>query len=344
MRVKIGVSALVSINSGFKGESQITIISRAEWGARPPRSRASMTLPVPYVIIHHSYEPDVCFNRSQCEKYVQGIQNFHMDTRGWDDIGYNFLVGGNGDVFEGRGWDTRGAHNFHMDTRGWDDIGYNFLVGGNGDVFEGRGWDTRGAHAGSMWNGQSIGICFIGNFTDKLPPEKAIMAGKMLIQLSVERNKLMSNYTLYGHRQVLPRTCPGEEFYKIVTEWKHWRLHMDTQGWDDIGYNFLVGGNGDVFEGRGWDTKGAHAGAKWNGRSIGICFIGNFTDKLPPEKAITAGKMLIQLSVERNKLMSNYTLYGHRQVLPRTCPGEEFYKIVTEWKHWMPGNYTTTSS
>ncbi|XP_078621669.1 peptidoglycan-recognition protein SC2-like [Branchiostoma floridae x Branchiostoma japonicum] len=117
---------------------------------------------------------------------------------------------------------------------------------------------------------------------------------------------------------------------------------MDTRGWDDIGYNFLVGGNGDVFEGRGWDTRGAHAGAKWNGRSIGICFIGNFTDKLPLKEAITAGKMLIQLSVERNKLMSNYTLYGHRQVLPRTCPGEEFYKIVTEWKHWKPGNYTTT--
>ncbi|XP_066263796.1 peptidoglycan-recognition protein SC2-like [Branchiostoma lanceolatum] len=175
------------VTTTANGESQIAIISRAEWGARPPKSRANMTSPVPYVIIHHSYEPDMCYNRSQCEEYVRGFQNFHMDTRGWDDIGYNFLVGG------------------------------------NGDVFEGRGWDVKGAHAGADWNGRSIGICFIGNFTDKLPPEEAITAGKMLIQLSIERNKLMANYTLYGHRQVLLRTCPGNEFYKLITEWKNWK-------------------------------------------------------------------------------------------------------------------------
>ncbi|XP_019636421.1 PREDICTED: peptidoglycan-recognition protein SC2-like [Branchiostoma belcheri] len=169
------------------GDSEITIISRAEWGARPPRSRANVTSPVPYVIIHHSYDFG-CLNKSDCEEHVRLIQDFHMDSRGWDDIGYNFLVGG------------------------------------DGDVFEGRGWDVRGAHAGPDWNGRSIGICFMGNFTDTLPSEEAITAGKMLIQLSVQRNKLMANYTLYGHRQVLDaRTCPGEEFYNLITEWEHWK-------------------------------------------------------------------------------------------------------------------------
>ncbi|XP_066285430.1 peptidoglycan-recognition protein SC2-like isoform X2 [Branchiostoma lanceolatum] len=168
-------------------ESEITIISRAEWGARPPKSRVNMTSPVPYVIIHHSYEPDVCLNRSQCEKFVRGIQNFHMDTRGWDDIGYNFLVGG------------------------------------NGDVFEGRGWDVVGAQAGPDWNSRSIGICFIGNFTDKLPPKEAISAGKALILLGVEKKKVVTNYTLYGHRQVRPTECPGNEFFKLVTQWDHWK-------------------------------------------------------------------------------------------------------------------------
>ncbi|KAI8496611.1 peptidoglycan recognition protein [Branchiostoma belcheri] len=169
------------------GDSEITVISRAEWGARPPRSRANVTSPVPYVIIHHSYDFS-CLNRSDCEEQVRLIQDFHMDSRGWDDIGYNFLVGG------------------------------------DGDVFEGRGWGISGAHAGPDWNGRSIGICFMGNFTDMLPSEEAITAGKMLIQLSVQRNKLMSNYTLYGHRQVLDaRTCPGEEFYNLITEWEHWK-------------------------------------------------------------------------------------------------------------------------
>ena len=37
---------------------------------------------------------------------------------------------------------------------------------------------------------------------------------------------------------------------------------MDTKKFSDIGYNFLIGGNGDVYEGRGWDKQGAHTKSK----------------------------------------------------------------------------------
>lgn len=33
---------------------------------------------------------------------------------------------------------------------------------------------------------------------------------------------------------------------------------MDTNGWNDIGYSFLVGEDGNVYEGRGFDRVGAH--------------------------------------------------------------------------------------
>jgi N-acetylmuramoyl-L-alanine amidase len=51
---------------------------------------------------------------------------------------------------------------------------------------------------------------------------------------------------------------------------------MNNNGWADIGYNFVVGEDGNIYEGRGWNAKGAHAPA-YNGRSIGICIIGDFT-------------------------------------------------------------------
>ena len=39
--------------------------------------------------IHHSVTP-TCSSRSSCEASVRAIQNFHMDRRGWSDIGYRW--------------------------------------------------------------------------------------------------------------------------------------------------------------------------------------------------------------------------------------------------------------
>ena len=43
---------------------------------------------------------------------------------------------------------------------------------------------------------------------------------------------------------------------------------MKDKGWNDIGYTFLVGEDGNVYEGRGWDIVGAHC-PWYNFRSIG---------------------------------------------------------------------------
>ena len=51
---------------------------------------------------------------------------------------------------------------FHMDDRGWWDIGYNFLIGQDGRIYEGRGFSVQGAHC-SGWNTQTLGsVIFIG--------------------------------------------------------------------------------------------------------------------------------------------------------------------------------------
>jgi N-acetylmuramoyl-L-alanine amidase len=50
-----------------------------------------------------------------------------------------------------------------MDRLNYSDIAYNFLVGGDGQVYEGRGWDIQDALAKNV-NDISLGIAFIGMY------------------------------------------------------------------------------------------------------------------------------------------------------------------------------------
>uniref|UniRef100_A0A452HC73 Peptidoglycan-recognition protein n=1 Tax=Gopherus agassizii TaxID=38772 RepID=A0A452HC73_9SAUR len=84
-----------------------TIITRSQWGARAPRNRVPLSTPVPYVIIYHTAGSS-CISQASCSQLVRSIQNYHMDSNGWADIGYNFLIGEDSRVYEGRGWSTVG--------------------------------------------------------------------------------------------------------------------------------------------------------------------------------------------------------------------------------------------
>jgi len=73
-------------------------------------------------------------------------------------------------------------------------------------------------------------------------------------------------------------------------------LRLFDSGWADIGYNFLVDEDGNVYEGRGWDTVGAHTYG-YNRVSIGIGFIGEFSYRTPNSAALDAAKQLISYGV-----------------------------------------------
>ncbi|KAJ8923562.1 hypothetical protein NQ315_010141 [Exocentrus adspersus] len=110
---------------------------------------------------------------------------------------------------------------------------------------------------------------------------------------------------------------------------------MDNRGWDDIGYNFLIGGDGNVYEGRGWGIQGAHA-PKYNSRSMGICLIGNFENSTPPSNQLDALKNLIQCAADGNKITSNYHVIGHRQASSTKCPGDYLYNEIKTFSRWDP--------
>jgi len=57
------------------------IVSRAEWGARPPTSTSNIAHPIPMVFVHHT-ETGACNTQASCEAIVRSIQDYHMDSNG----------------------------------------------------------------------------------------------------------------------------------------------------------------------------------------------------------------------------------------------------------------------
>ncbi|CAF1495794.1 unnamed protein product, partial [Rotaria sp. Silwood1] len=60
-----------------------------------------------------------CYADDECIQRVQAIQDLHQNGQGWVDIGYHFLVGENGKVYEGKGWNCQAAH-----SSGWNNDAY----------------------------------------------------------------------------------------------------------------------------------------------------------------------------------------------------------------------------
>ena len=105
-------------------------------------------------------------------------------------------------------------------TTGWSDISYNFLVGEDGAVYEGRGWNpVRGHTKGYMYNHRRLAVAVMGNFMNRKPNAAALNALKNLIKCGINLGYITSTYKLYGHRDVSWTACPGDALYKEIKTW-----------------------------------------------------------------------------------------------------------------------------
>jgi hypothetical protein len=129
--------------------------------------------------------------------------------------------------------------------------------------------------------------------------------------------------------------------------------HTKTNGWNDIGYNFLVDRYGQIFEGRyGGITRaviGAHA-LGFNRNSTGISVIGNFAGSKPPEAAMSSLKRILAWRLDlgfvdplssltyvsngsnrykKGVKVSLKAISAHRDVGITECPGDPLYASLS---------------
>ncbi len=93
-------------------------------------------------------------------------------------------------------------------------------------------------------------------------------------------------------------------------------LHTQSNGWDDIGYNFLVAPDGTVYAGRdplGVDDEdniqGAHFCSK-NSGTMGVCLLGNYEDLAPSDSMIESLISLLSWKLHKENL-SAYDEFNH---------------------------------
>ena len=121
----------------------------------------------------------------------------------------------------------RGIHTFHVEGRGWDDVGYNMFADSYGRLWEGRagGLDKAvvGAHAAG-YNTGTFGISALGSYGSKAPPQKTLdaVSGAIAWKLSLSGTSADAKTTIsgdtirtvVGHRDVGETSCPGGAFYE----------------------------------------------------------------------------------------------------------------------------------
>jgi hypothetical protein len=129
------------------------------------------------------------------------------------------------------------------------------------------------------------------------------------------------------------------------------RFHRNGNGWDDIGYNFLVDKYGQVFEGRpaGIDQPVVGAQAQgFNAVSTGVANLGTYSDvpqteqaidamsrllawKLPLHGAPVTGKVTVtspaaaRTATPRGAAVTFERISGHRDGNETECPGAQLY-------------------
>ena len=135
---------------------------------------------------------------------------------------------------------VRGIEVYHVQGNGWNDIGYNFLIDRFGTVYEGRagGIDKNviGAHA-LGFNTGSVGVSLIGNFTTATPAPamQAALVNLLAWRLDVahidplstvkfvsrgnfkfKEGTVVTLRAISGHRDTGPTECPGNGAYAIL--------------------------------------------------------------------------------------------------------------------------------
>lgn len=156
------------------------IVSRRQWGARKPKARSYQDpRSVREIFIHYSESPGGQPTFEAQRRAIQNIQAFHMNTRGWDDIAYSYLV----------------------------------INASRPRVFYGRGARVvPAAQAGH--NTGTIAVCVVMRDGERLGWRTKLQLRRLIWHL--RRNVTRRNTPVRPHSAVTETSCPGDQLRTFI--------------------------------------------------------------------------------------------------------------------------------
>ena len=100
---------------------------------------------------------------------------------------------------------------WHVEGRGWSDIGYHFYIDINGNILKGRDIARMGAHT-KGYNRNSIGLCYCGGVEEDGKTPKDTRTEKQKESLLAVLRTLKAMYpdaTIHSHRDYAKKACPS---------------------------------------------------------------------------------------------------------------------------------------
>ncbi len=183
------------------------IVTRAQWGANEKivRAKPLIAKTLKLAIVHHTVSLNT-YTPAEAAAIVRGIETYHVQGNGWNDIGYNFLVDRYGTIYEGRAGGIT-----------------NNVIGAHSEGF----------------NTGTVGISLIGNFQTAAPPQAMQDALVKLLAWRLDvahidplstvaytsggnpkfkAGKVVTLRAISGHRDTYYTECPGNAVYKLLPE------------------------------------------------------------------------------------------------------------------------------
>lgn len=181
------------------------IITRAQWGAAPQSCTPNVASKLVGAVVHHTAGSNAYATVAQAMQQIRNDQRYHMESRGWCDLGYNFVVDKWGNIYEGRGGSLTKA--------------------------------VVGVHAGGFNTG-TLGVSMLGTYaaSPSASTQRAVAqiigwrlgaygvdpAGTMSYATGGGQNsKIPAGTTIalprvFGHRDVAYTACPGDGGYRSL--------------------------------------------------------------------------------------------------------------------------------